>query len=109
METFEEDKFVTNFLTRGKVYGVWLGGKTCTHDKCLTGEKSVWVWEPTRNYINKADRYNNWSKSGPKGLTQPDNFTTREACLAVLNNWYNDGVSWHDLECDDHLPFVCEN
>ena len=22
-----------------------------------------------------------------------------EACLAVLNNKYNDGISWHDVAC----------
>jgi hypothetical protein len=31
-----------------------------------------------------------------------------ENCLAVLNNFYNDGVHWHDVACHHRKPFVCE-
>lgn len=47
------------------------------------------------------------------GKPQPDN---REAiqggapenCLAVLNQFYNDGVNWHDVACHHKKPWVCE-
>ena len=54
-----------------------------------------------------------WSPKGGVYEPQPDNLSERyygprEECLAVLNNWYQDGVKWHDLVCEDRLPFVCE-
>lgn len=47
------------------------------------------------------------------GKPQPDN---REAiqggapenCLAILNQFYNDGVNWHDVACHHKKPWVCE-
>ena len=32
-----------------------------------------------------------------------------EACLAVLNNHYNDGVKWHDVACHMRSKIVCED
>ena len=32
-----------------------------------------------------------------------------EACLAVLNNHYNDGVKWHDFACHMRSKIVCED
>ena len=32
-----------------------------------------------------------------------------EACLAVLNNFYGDGVVWHDIACHHKKYFVCED
>ena len=32
-----------------------------------------------------------------------------EACLAFLNNFYGDGVVWHDIACYHKKPFVCED
>ncbi len=32
-----------------------------------------------------------------------------EACLAVLNNFYADGVVWHDIACYHEKYFVCED
>jgi hypothetical protein len=32
-----------------------------------------------------------------------------EACLAVLNNFYSDGVVWHDIACHHKKFFVCED
>lgn len=31
-----------------------------------------------------------------------------EHCIAILNNFYNDGVHWHDVACHHRKPFVCE-
>ena len=45
---------------------------------------------------------------------QPDNREGREggeeeACLAVLNNFYGDGIKWHDVACGHEKPIVCED
>ena len=50
-------------------------------------------------------------------IGQPDNAeyllkpsqVTVEACLAVHNNWYDDGISWHDVACYHRKPFLCED
>ena len=39
---------------------------------------------------------------------QPDNRETDEVCLAVLNNFYNDGVRFHDVSCHHRKPIICE-
>ena len=32
-----------------------------------------------------------------------------EACMAVLNNFYGDGIKWHDVACHHEKPIVCED
>lgn len=32
-----------------------------------------------------------------------------ESCLSILNNFYNDGIKWHDVACHHRKPFVCED
>ena len=32
-----------------------------------------------------------------------------EACLAVLNNHYGDGIKWHDVACHTRAMLVCED
>lgn len=56
---------------------------------------------------------NDWSANGGIGQPQPDNRELQqggaaENCVAVLNNFYNDGVHWHDVACHHRKPFVCE-
>lgn len=99
---------MASIVRKYKVYGVWLGGQLCQEESCQTeGKKVSWIWQPNRKPINEVS-YSNWSNSGAKGLKQPDDFTTDEGCLAILNNWYADAVVWHDIECQDKFPFVCE-
>lgn len=55
-----------------------------------------------------------WLGTGHKRIPQPDNAEydinrTPEACLAVLNNVYNDGIWWHDVACYHEKPVVCED
>jgi len=77
-----------------------------------------------------------WSNTGEKGVPQPDNeegiregpikvdnniasplgITIEglqefhdEACLAVLNSKYNDGIKWHDQACHFRSVIVCED
>lgn len=32
-----------------------------------------------------------------------------ESCLSILNNFYGDGMKWHDVACYHRKPFVCED
>jgi len=108
IDSRKEDRRIKSIITKHKVYGVWTGGQICQEAGCMLDDsKLTWVWGPTKKVMTH-NRYVNWSKNGAKGLSQPDDYTKNEGCLAVLNNWYNDGVVWHDLECEDSLPFVCE-
>ena len=49
-----------------------------------------------------------WSNTGGAGRPQPDNREGNEVCLAVLNNFYNDGVKFHDVSCHHRKPVICE-
>ena len=47
-------------------------------------------------------------------IPQPDNAEedingSRESCLGLLNNIYNDGIKWHDIACYHPKPFMCED
>jgi len=56
-----------------------------------------------------------WSHTG--GATppraQPDNRAfaeegVAEVCLGILNNFYADGIKWHDVACHHRKPTICE-
>eukprot|EP00090_Calanus_glacialis_P033272 TRINITY_DN551_c0_g1_i2.p1 TRINITY_DN551_c0_g1~~TRINITY_DN551_c0_g1_i2.p1 ORF type:complete len:302 (+),score=73.12 TRINITY_DN551_c0_g1_i2:33-938(+) len=55
-----------------------------------------------------------WSHTGGAGLPQPDNRAAGEnppnpeTCLGILNNFYADGIKWHDVACHHKKPTVCE-
>lgn len=54
-----------------------------------------------------------WSHTGGAKLPQPDNRAQGEegipeACLGILNNFYADGIKWHDVACYHKKPTVCE-
>lgn len=42
------------------------------------------------------------------GVAQPDNREFDEYCLALLNNFYGDGLKLHDITCDYAKPIACE-
>jgi hypothetical protein len=42
------------------------------------------------------------------GRAQPDNREGNERCLGVLNNFYQDGVKFHDISCHHRKPVICE-
>lgn len=48
------------------------------------------------------------------GKSQPDNREelqngAKESCLGLLNNFYGDGIHWHDVACHHRKPFICED
>ena len=58
---------------------------------------------------NSNTGFHDWSHTGGNGARQPDNREGGESCMAVLNNFYNDGVKWHDVACHHEKPIICED
>ncbi|ROT65941.1 hypothetical protein C7M84_016068 [Penaeus vannamei] len=56
-------------------------------------------WGPANSYCSSL------GNGYPQPTTARDG---REFCLAVLNNFYNDGIRWHDVACHHEKPIVCE-
>lgn len=86
----------------------WTGGRLNHPCKTLywpSGRSEGW---------QSGQRY--WSPTGgsKKKLPQPDNRNhdqdgaEDEICLAVLNNFYNDNIKWHDVACHHKKPTICE-
>merc|ERR1711936_392674 len=96
-----------------------------------------WFWAGAGNSrmppTNQPSQITFWSHTGQGKKPQPDNFEGLaagklvsvsdpigltveglqewhdEACMAVLNNHYNDGVKWHDVACHMRSKIVCED
>ncbi|CAG0923432.1 unnamed protein product, partial [Notodromas monacha] len=81
-----------------RVQFIWTSGRR---------QGNGWVWSgsgvrfPPRNQAA-------WSRTGGGGRPQPDNREGNEVCMAVLNNFYQDGIVWHDVGCSHQKPFICE-
>lgn len=65
-----------------------------------------WFWTAESQKIAPTTERDqgDWSESGGIGLPQPDDREFKqggahENCLALLNQFYNDGVNWHDVAC----------
>ena len=105
---------------------VWTSGRLC--DKEVDGcdqprfqpyNINGWFWAatlgtmgPTNNFSGR--KFNAWSGTGPTGRAQPDGILKQDgfgeqACLAVLDNFFNDGLSWHDTKCNDRRHIICED
>lgn len=99
---------------------IWTSGRLCDFKGCdrpdlLPTNVNGWFWTAElQKLAPTTDRLqNDWSAGGGIGLPQPDNRELQqgganENCIAVLNNFYNDGVHWHDVACHHRKPFVCE-
>ncbi|KAK8726973.1 hypothetical protein OTU49_009854, partial [Cherax quadricarinatus] len=95
IESYQEDKIISNIIYQDKVKYIWTGGYREGYD---------WVWPSGYPFYGL-----NWSLTGGEGYPQPDNREDgKEFCLAVLNNFYNDGITWHDVACHHEKPIICE-
>merc|ERR1712038_2142763 len=101
-------------------------GKGCDAEHLQPINVNGWFWAGAGNAripaTNEASPDSHWSRTGETRAPQPDNYEGLtegpietefdigvtieglqeyhdEACLAVLNNKYNDGVAWHDVAC----------
>lgn len=74
----------------------WTGGKV---------SRGSITWPSGSRYDSVA-----WSHTGgarpPRA--QPDNREGNEFCVAILNNFYHDGVKFHDVSCHHRKPIICE-
>ncbi|XP_063612330.1 neurocan core protein-like [Penaeus indicus] len=102
--------------------GGWKGvsiesnGESTFINGIISDERLPWIWTSGRRKgrdfawaSGKPFSGLNWSHTGLIGKRQPDN---REAggenCLAILNNFYKDGVKWHDVGCSHEKSIICE-
>nr|CAD7459843.1 unnamed protein product [Timema tahoe] len=99
----------------------WTSGRKCNFAGCDRPDLKPanvygWFWvgslsklPPTTNRVDT-----DWSDTGGLGIPQPDNREQvqggpEEECLTYLNNFYQDGIRWHDVSCAHREPFVCED
>jgi len=88
----------------------WTGGEV-NHD----GSETVGWNNGCSSTIRWSDSAH-WSHTGgaKPPRAQPDNRAATEdppspeVCLGILNNFYADGIKWHDVACHHKKPTVCE-
>merc|ERR1711997_464258 len=82
---------------------MWTGGR-------IDHNIGVVTWPSgAREGYNRGQRF--WSHTGgkkPEPEPQPDNRDGNEICIGVLNNFYADGIKWHDVSCHHKKPTVCQ-
>ena len=125
---------ITSFYTSGRKCNFL--NKGCDAAALQPVNINGWFWADGNKKIpptNIPSRRTFWSAKGDSGKRQPDNFTGLkagklqnvkdksgltveglqefydEACLAVLNNKYNDGIQWHDVPCYLRSKIICED
>lgn len=82
---------------------MWTGGRIDHNAGVVT-----WPSGAREGYV-RGQRF--WSPTGGKKPTpepQPDNRDGNEICIGVLNNFYADGIKWHDVSCHHKKPTICE-
>merc|ERR1719220_2328277 len=89
----EEREFLRLMVRAGQRY-LWTGG-------AVRGGRITWPSGSRRQGVA-------WSHTGADGRQKPDNRVGNEHCLAVLNNFYNDGVKFHDVSCHHKKAVICE-
>ncbi|KAL2744200.1 uncharacterized protein V1477_006742 [Vespula maculifrons] len=104
----------------GNVRYIWTSGRKCNFNGCDRPDLQPqnvngWFWSGSGAKIGPTSQRNSgdWSHTGGYGQPQPDNREAAqgndESCLSILNNFYNDGIKWHDVACHHVKPFVCED
>jgi len=120
-ETQEEYDWVKGFID-GSVPYFWTSGRKCNFGGCDKPEffpKLIngWFWSANQVKMppTNGNQFHDWSQTGGAGRPQPDNREQvqqggdEEACMAVLNNFYGDGIKWHDVACHHEKPIICED
>ncbi|XP_069977570.1 uncharacterized protein [Penaeus vannamei] len=96
IETREEDSLVSKAISGDLLPWIWTSGHII--------HGLDWAWASGAQFVGL-----NWSHTGGNGQAQPDNRERGgEKCLGVLNNFYNDGVKWHDIACHHDKAIICE-
>jgi len=127
-ETEAEWDWVMSFMRGAGITELWTAGRLC--DAEVNGcdaphyqplNINGWFWASTLVQMLPTNRtvglnadgvrvigVNEWAKTGPKGLPQPDGFTPvgglgEEPCMAVVDG------AWHDTSCHNRRAIVCED
>ncbi|XP_018319615.1 uncharacterized protein LOC108733071 [Agrilus planipennis] len=120
LETSAENEWIKERIVKDKVKYIWTSGRLCDFKGCDRPDLQPvsvngWFWTAELQKLAPTTQrdQNDWSETGGIGKPQPDNREAQqggasENCLAVLNNFYKDGVNWHDVACHHVKPFVCE-
>lgn len=135
IESQKEFKMVQALITKHELRDLWTSGRLCNFKGCNAPHLQPrningWFWSGSGSRIAPTNSTPvgftemPWSKTGYIGqflvnhdVPQPDNaeymlnpnLVTQEACLSVNNNWYGDGIKWHDSACYHKKPFICED
>ncbi|KAK2725391.1 uncharacterized protein LOC136031838 [Artemia franciscana] len=126
IETEEENEIVFNLVKKERLPYIWTSGRLCNFKGCEDREDLRplevlgWFWSASGVKVSptnkKPEGWENqpWSQTGHFKRPQPDNAEfeineTTEACLAVLNNVYKDGIAWHDIGCYHTKAVLCED
>jgi len=124
LETPEEARFIENAIREANISYIWTSGRKCNFDGCHNRADlqppivNGWFWSGSAAKIPSTELQQgwrgDWSHTGGSQQPQPDNREfgengNDEACIAVLNNFYGDGIKWHDVACHHTKPWVCED
>lgn len=119
--TRKEYKFFKNLIFDDDIPYIWTGGRKCNFKGCERKDLQPaivngWFWASTNMRIpnKRRCRFCDWSRTGGLNKPQPDNREmgesgTDEACIAVLNDFYSDGIRWHDVACRHRKPIICQD
>jgi len=125
-ENGNEQNAVGRLMNAGNVREVWTSGRLC--DKEVDGCEADrfqpynirgWFWASSLQSMGETNvfngrKFNGWSSTGPLNKPQPDGILKadgfgEQACTALLDNFFNDGLTWHDTKCNDRRHIVCED
>ena len=116
----QENDWVKDVIRKNDIPYIWTGGRKCNFSGCDREDlqpaiENGWYWAPTGTRIPspRTCRYCSWSSTGGSRQRQPDNREQKqggkdEACIGILNNFYKDGIVWHDIECRHKKPVICQ-
>jgi len=122
-ETQQEYDWVKGFINVNVPY-FWTSGRLCDFDGCDRPDffpKNIngWFWSANQARLSPTNGsgFHDWSFTGgfQPPQKQPDNREQiqqggeSESCMAVLNNFYGDGIKWHDVACHHEKPIICED
>lgn len=135
IETYQEFKMVQDIVRKNNLHSLWTSGRLCNFKGCNKPHLQPriingWFWSGSSKTIASTNSTppgwpsQPWSYTGYIGqflgdnpVPQPDNAEyklnpsppTQEACLSINNNWFQDGITWHDTACYHKQPFICED
>lgn len=97
LDTRSKANHFMNLVSSEREKYFWTGGRVNHNDRSISWANG-----------GRTNAFGNWSPTGGARRRQPDNREGNEFCLGVLNNFYGDGVKYHDIACHHRKPVICE-